>query len=81
VSAVSTGEPLGSATVEAHVAAGTITARRRTTADDLLFAAEWLMAYEGDPDDDRPNMEALAAVARYLANEAQRREARNGGRQ
>jgi hypothetical protein len=63
------------ATVRALSDAGEVTARRRTTTDDLEFAAEWLEAYEGDPDDDGENLTALATVARRLRREAARRRA------
>jgi hypothetical protein len=64
-------------TVESLVEAGAIRARKRTTADDLEFAATWLEAFEGDPDDDPESLTALATVADYLRREADRRNRRN----
>ena len=64
-------------TVYELVESGEITARKRTTVDDLEFAATWLEQYEGDPEDDEENLTAAAAVARYLRREAARRSARN----
>jgi hypothetical protein len=52
---------------------GAIIPRRRTTVDDLEFAATWLEAYEGDPADDAGNLTAAATVAAYLRREAMRR--------
>lgn len=66
-------------TVIELVEAGEITARKRTTVDDLEFAATWLEQYEGDPEDDPANLAAAATVARYLRREAARREARKEG--
>lgn len=64
------------ATVHELVEAGEVTPRKRTTADDLEFAATWLEAYEGDPEDDSQCLTTLASVARYLRREAARRENR-----
>ncbi len=61
------------ATVIELVEAGEITPRKRTTVDDLELAATWLEQYEGDPDEDRPNLTALATAAAYLRREAARR--------
>ena len=60
-------------TVSALVDADEIAPRGRTTADDLEFAATWLESYEGDPEDDRANLVALATVAAHLRREAARR--------
>lgn len=61
-------------TVQGHLDNGRITARKRTRIDDLLFAATWLEAYEGDPDDDTDSLTALATVAAYLRRQAERRD-------
>lgn len=44
----------------------------RATVDDLRFAAEWLDAYEADPDDDA-NVAAAARAAAWLRAEVARR--------
>ena len=64
---------IGTETVFDLLKMGAITARLRTTTDDLEFAATWLEAYEGDPADDAANLTALATVARYQRREAARR--------
>ena len=64
------------ATVEVLVEAGEITPRQRATVDDLEFAATWLDAYEGDPEDDPEILVAAATVARWLRREVDRRLAR-----
>lgn len=60
-------------TVYAHIESAAIVPRKRTTSDDLEFAATWLEAYEGDPEEDSDNLIALASVARKLRLEASRR--------
>ncbi len=55
------------------VEAGEITPRARKTADDLDLAATWLESYEGDTEDDKPNLVALATVAESLRKQAARR--------
>lgn len=60
-------------TVHVHRQNDTIRVRQRTTVDDLWFAVEWLEAYEGDVDDDRENLESLAAVADFLRKQIARR--------
>lgn len=70
---MSGGDEIG--TVHDHTESGAIIPRKRTTADDLLFAATWLEAYEGAPGDDRDNLVSLATVARRLRREAGRRTA------
>lgn len=57
-------------TVRAHIEAGTVRVKMRTTEDDLRFAAEWLEAFETS---DPAEVAALAAVARKLRAEADRR--------
>ena len=47
---------------------GAIFAEKRTTVDDLLFAAEWLEAYEGDPEEDVDILVVLDSVARKPPN-------------
>lgn len=64
-------------TVEALLIAGEITPRKRVTADDLEFAATWLEAYEGNPEEDRNNLIALASVAGFLRREVAKRDRRN----
>lgn len=44
----------------------------RVTADDLLFAADWIEAYDGAPDD--ANNAAAARVGAWLRAEVARRE-------
>lgn len=63
-------------TVETLIANGEIVPRGRVTIDDLSLAAVWCRAYEGDPDDDRDNLTALASVADYLDREINRRTKR-----
>jgi hypothetical protein len=62
------------ATVLEHVETGEIKAKSRTTQNALEFAATWLEAYEGDPEDDRDNLTDLATVAQYLRREASKRK-------
>lgn len=57
-------------TVRAHIESGAVTVPKRTTEDDLRFAAEWLEAFETN---DTAEVRALAAVARKLRAEADRR--------
>lgn len=64
-------------TVTSHIEAGTITPRKRVTVDDLEFAATWLEAFEGDPDQDKPELIALATVAASLRRDAARRRERS----
>lgn len=61
-------------TVEGHINAGRVFARRRTRADDLLLAATWCEAFEGDPADDPESLSALATAAAYLRREADKRK-------
>jgi hypothetical protein len=61
-------------TLESHVASGRIVARKRTTQDDLLLAADWILQYEGSVSDDGPNLVGLASVALMLIKAAARRE-------
>lgn len=69
------------ATVVELVEAGEITPRKRVTADDLEYAATWLEAFEGDPDDGpSDNLTAYATVAAWLRREAAKREAKAAGR-
>ncbi len=67
-------------TVISHVEGETITPRRRVTIDDLEFAATWLEHYEGDPDEDQPELIALATVAAKLRAEAARRRERSSSK-
>lgn len=62
-------------TVRAHTDAERVLVPKRTTTDDLLFAVEWLEAFETD---DPAEVRALAAVARKLRAEAERRGANHG---
>lgn len=57
-------------TVQAHIESGAVKVRKRTTEEDLRFAAEWLEAFETS---DPAEVAALAAVARKLRAEADRR--------
>ena len=59
-------------TLAGMVERGAVTPRRAVTAADLRDAAVWLLAYE--PDEDREVAVTLATVARWLTEEADRRD-------
>lgn len=70
----------GTDTLRAHLDAGRVTARRRTTTDDLWLAVTWLEQYEADPARDGDVLTSLASAAHYLRAEALRRQARADAR-